>query len=125
MKKFRGGLLSTYLDGSSVLLHTTGYYRKERKIGLLDECFSAVWKRLRENSNLMKEDIQQHNLFGYLCSMTSDIFLNQGFNMLSIGIQKHYRYRVDQTLGIGCPFIGRVEGVTKLDKCLVVYWRLG
>jgi hypothetical protein len=94
MKKFRGGLLSTYLDGSSVLLHTTGYYRKERKIGLLDECFSAVWKRLRENSNLMKEDIQQHNLFGYLCSSDLGYFS-----------QSRFQYVIDwdpKTLSIPC-----------------------
>jgi hypothetical protein len=51
----------------------------------LDQCFSTVWKKLRDNGRLKKEDIRQYNIIGkMLCSLDSESF-----------IEKQFRYIVD------------------------------
>jgi hypothetical protein len=72
-EELRGGLLCPYVDGQglvwSVLQCIMCYSRDEdENIDLLDGCFLAVFKRLRENNHLIKEDIRQYNLVGELFS---------------------------------------------------------
>jgi hypothetical protein len=84
-EELRGGLLSTYTNGTKVLEMIIRYQRKEMKNNeLLDECFLGVWNRLRENNNMKKEDIQQYNLVGELC-----VVINGYFS------EKRFRYFID------------------------------
>ncbi|OEU10859.1 hypothetical protein FRACYDRAFT_246732 [Fragilariopsis cylindrus CCMP1102] len=76
-EELRGGLLSTPTDGEgwNVLQFIICYVRIEnRTTNLVDECFSAVWKRLRQNNHLKKEDIRECNLVGRLLSTDTGIF---------------------------------------------------
>ena len=73
-EELRGGLLSTPTDGGewNVLQVIICYDRiKNGTTDLVDECFSAVWKRLRQNNLLKKEDIREYNLVGRM--LTNDI----------------------------------------------------
>jgi hypothetical protein len=84
-EELRGGLLSTYTNGTKVLEMIIRYERKEEKNNeLLDECFLGVRNRLRKNNNMKKEDIQQYNLVGELC-----VVINGYFS------EKRFRYFVD------------------------------
>jgi hypothetical protein len=79
-EELRGGLLSTiYHRGYNMVMCISGYYRKENKTGLVDECFLAVMERLRKNNHLRKEDIQQYNLVGDLCTTDCGYFLERMF----------------------------------------------
>ncbi|OEU09074.1 hypothetical protein FRACYDRAFT_248933 [Fragilariopsis cylindrus CCMP1102] len=78
-EELRGGLLSTWTDDEdtdwTVLWSIIIYDRTENgTTNLVDECFSAVWKRLRQNNHLKKEDIREYNLVGRLLMNDIGIF---------------------------------------------------
>ncbi|OEU06662.1 hypothetical protein FRACYDRAFT_254216 [Fragilariopsis cylindrus CCMP1102] len=75
-EELREGLLSTYADEEWNVLHFIICYDRIENgtTDLVDECFSAVWKRLRQNNHLKKEDINECNLVGRLLMANIGIF---------------------------------------------------
>jgi len=68
-------LLTRMDNGYNVLQFILLYVRTEITTNTTDECYSTVVERLREENLFIKEDIQQYNLFGELCSSDVGSFL--------------------------------------------------
>jgi hypothetical protein len=81
-EELRGGLLTTCTDEVwNVLQLIICYDRNENgTTDLVDECFSAVWKRLRQKKHLKKEDTREYNLVGRLLTTDIGIFLESRFS---------------------------------------------
>ena len=65
----------------NVMQHIVSYYQypiiTKKDNNLIDAIHFAVWKRLRENNHIRKEDIQQYNLIGKL--YWANFYLNSQF----------------------------------------------
>ena len=83
MKSYGGGLLIPCRDGINTVQNIICYHRKGGENNeLLDDCFSEVVKRLRENYLFVNEDIQKHDLVGKFCSMDIGPWLESRFRYL-------------------------------------------